>query len=100
MSSSRATTTTRAPAGDAAGVDDVLAVIARRAPSLRASGVRRVALEGLSFDLDPPEPEPLSKDEIERRAAAARDPLKDSSMYGRDDGSLPGLRRFEEYDDG
>lgn len=83
----------------AAELDEVLAVLARRAPALRDAGIRRVTALGLAFDLDPPEPIPLTAEEMARRSAAARNPLLDASMYGRADGSTPGMRRHREYDD-
>lgn len=87
------------PAESVRIVSLTLAELARRAPALRAAGIRHVEIGDIKFDVDPPEPVPLSKEELAARARAAADPLQDPAMYNRID-SVPGLRRHSEYDDG
>jgi hypothetical protein len=77
---------------------ELLDLLVTRANALRASGVRRVELEGLSFDLAAPEPDPSESGADE---ADGSDPLYDPATFGRRDGKVPGFQRQtrdEEYE--
>lgn len=66
--------------------DDLLQLIAKRAPSLRAAGVKSVTLTDLSFELSPAEPPPPrapTARELEASKAneVPADPLDDPMTY-------------------
>jgi hypothetical protein len=83
---------------EAGQLDIVLAIILKRAEGLRAAGVREVAWGGVRFTLDPAAPAAPEKDDTPKEAKPP--PLRDPETYGSEDGRIPGLRRFEEYDNG
>lgn len=65
---------------------ELLDVLVKRAPALRAAGVRSVIVEGLSFELDPtepPAPRAPSKRELEalKRQEIPADPFDDPMSY-------------------
>lgn len=70
----------------------LLDALIERADRLRAAGVRRVELDGLAFDLDPPEPLAAGDAADEGGEGAWNDP----AQYGSRDGFVPGFPRLRE----
>lgn len=71
----------------------VLRVIVKLAPGLRAAGVFRIEVDGVRAEM-----EPMQSAAGEKLPPRPSDPMKDPDTFGRNDGSVPGLRRWEEYD--
>lgn len=79
----------------AAELARVLDVLARKAPSLRAAGVRQVVVDGIHIELVPADTVAPKSDEVP--PPRVKD-LDDPVTYGRTDGTVPGLRRTWEDD--
>ena len=74
----------------------LLDVVIAKAQKLRDAGVLRVRLEGLAFDLAPPEPTVDADDDGEQLDEIGdADPFKDPATYG---GRVPGFRRREQQE--
>lgn len=69
---------------------ELLELLIEQAPKLRVAGVSKVALEGLSFELLPAEPEVPEQDD--NKDDKPPDPFHDPATFG---GRVPGNQRRE-----
>jgi len=69
--------------------DEWIDLIIRKASELRASGVRTLSIDGVSFTLDPAEPPPSRES---RQEFDEHDVFNDPATYGRASG-VPGFNR-------
>ena len=76
--------------------------IAEKAKALRAAGVRKLVIDGLTLELDPPDSPELAPDKATYSSLTDlpdADPLNDPATFGRRDGSVPGFDKTRRDDE-